>query len=309
VTGATGFIGRALVGRLAQLGIRTICAVRPESPRAAALAEVQGIELMYVDTSSRQALSEAFRRAPIENVIHLAAPGVALDHRDPLQLIDGHAGLVARMLLSLGDSPLVRFVHIGSCSEYAPAPPSTFIPEEHSLASASVYGAAKASASLIGASLARSLGLPFVTLRLFGTYGIGEAPSRLLPYLIDRLGRGEMTELTDGMQVRDLTYIDDMVDAILIATEKKDLVLHRSYNACSGVPVRIRDAVELTARVMKQPASLLGFGRLSQREDESSWIVGDPSRFLAATGWRPRLTLEEGIAKMVASRGTALGER
>jgi nucleoside-diphosphate-sugar epimerase len=213
----------------------------------------------------------------------------------------GNVGLVAA-LLSAVDEPRC-FVHAGTCSEYARAEAGVLIPESHPMLPESLYGAAKAGAALFGAACARRRGLRFLWLRLFGVFGVGEASHRLVPHVIAHLRRGERPSLTGGTQERDLTYVDDVADALVLAAGSTSLDAYVPYNVCSGVPVTIRAVAEAVARKMGRPDSALGLGDLPYRSDEAMWVVGDPTRFRAATGWAPRVGLEEGIGRMIEADG------
>lgn len=285
VTGATGFIGSALVRRLVQDGTRVVCLVRPESARAATLRGVEVVrELESVE--------------PTECVFNLASYGVRPGDRDPALLIEGNVSVLAHVLRSVAPWGVQRFVHVGTCSEYAPVAAPALLQESAPLEPGSLYGAAKAAAHVFGTALARELGVPLLTLRLFGTYGPGEAAHRLIPHLVARLGRGEQAEMTSGEQVRDMTYIDDVVEALLCTA---GLESYRAYNVCSGTPVRIREMAEAVARELGQPLELLGLGRIPMRDYETPWIVGDPARFQGASGWRPQVALADGIRRTVTS--------
>jgi nucleoside-diphosphate-sugar epimerase len=172
------------------------------------------------------------------------------------------------------------------------------IREEHPLEPPSLYGAAKAAAALFGKALAARLGIAFVPLRLFGVYGPGEAPSRLVPHLIAHFRAGTTPALTPGGQARDFTYIDDVVEALMAAATAPGVVAGRAYNVCSGVPSLVREVAHLAARAVGKEGADLGLGRRAYRDDEPMWIVGDPSRFTEATGWTARVALEEGIRRM-----------
>ena len=104
----------------------------------------------------------------------------------------------------------------------------------------SPYGAAKLAATLEGGRLAAELGVPFVTLRIFGVYGPGESPHRIIPALRAKLTRGEAVPLTHGNQVRDFTYVDDLAGAITTAIDAR-LGDGSIFNVCSGAGVPIRD--------------------------------------------------------------------
>ncbi len=299
VTGGTGFIGSALVRRLAAGGTRVTCLIRQGSERAERLRDVDGVTLVPIDEI-------AHIDAPAGSVVYnLASYGVRPDQRDPELLVDGNVTLLLRLLAAAKRWSAARVVHIGSCAEYAVATAPERVREDHPLGTGSLYGASKAATTLLGTALARQLGVPMLTLRLFGTYGPGEAPHRLIPHLVSRLSKGERATLTSGEQIRDLTYVDDVVDACLAAAHADSLENLGAYNVCSGKPVRIREVAELVAHVMGRPPSDLGFGDAALRDYETAWLVGDPTRFRAATGTQPKVDLEDGIRRSVAALTSA----
>ena len=235
-------------------------------------------------------------------IYNLASYGVRPEDRDPELMMEGNVGVVTAMLLAAAKCSAQRFIHIGSCSEYAQALDGRLIDEDHAIGPVSLYGAAKAASVIYGDALARQLGVKFVTLRLFGVYGVGEAPYRLIPYLMDRLASDEPVDLTPGEQVRDLLYIDDVVDALLLAARIEYHGPHRVYNVCSGVPLRVRAIAETVCDTMAKPRELLHFGQRPYRSDECMWIVGDSRRFCAQSSWRPRVSLLEGLRRMADAR-------
>lgn len=307
VTGATGFIGSALVRRLTQLGVRTTCLVHTGRARAPRLVGLPGLHVIETPSFSSDALRASLSRArvPAEVVFHLASYGVNPSERDKGQLLAGNVTLMERLLEATAELPLRRFIYTGSCSEYGMATEPERIAESYPIAPTSPYGAAKAAAELQGGAVAKERGVPFVPLRLFGVYGMGEAEHRLLPHLIDHLRRGEEPSLTLGEQSRDLMYLDDVVEALIQAATAPGIEPHTAYNVCTGEPVRIRAVAERVAALLGKPDAALGLGRIPYRSEEAMWIVGAPDRFRAATGFRPRIGLTEGLRRVVAH---ALGE-
>lgn len=295
VTGGTGFIGAALVARLVAAGSRVVCLVRAGSPGVARLAP--GARAVEIADWSPAGIGRALAGERFEAAFHLAAAGVHPDARELEALVTGNVLLTCNVIAALADRPPRRFVHVGSCSEYAPVGAGERLGEDHPLAPPSLYGAAKASAFLCGRALAERAGVPLVALRLFNVYGPGEAPTRLVPYLLARLRAGEAPALTGGEQVRDFTFVDD-VAAALIAGASDALAPGRAYNVCTGTPVRVREVVERVAGLAGRAGADLGLGRRPYRDDEPMWIVGDPARFAAATGWAPRVGLADGLARM-----------
>jgi len=303
VVGATGFIAQALLRHLKEKNIRAMAMAFTDRGHGEKLSSRAGLEIVEADSNDGASIKRSLQKAAPEVVVNLAAAGVRPDERDPNNLVRGNAGLVEKLLRACAKNPPRLFLHAGSWSEYGPAVEATPITEDHPVTPVSDYGRAKAAASALGTSLAPDLGVPMVTLRLFHVYGNGEIETRLIPSLIKGLGADQAIDLTPGDQVRDFIYVDDAVRAFATAWDAKNLEAHRTYNVCSGQPVTVRSVVEKVADAMNKPRDLLRFGALPKRDEEEPWVVGDSAKFAAATGWRPSVTLGEGIRRMVTANG------
>jgi UDP-glucose 4-epimerase len=299
VTGATGFIGSALVKRLAAEGNPAVCLVRAGSRGREKLEGLAGLRFFEMEPAAD--LAPILAEIAPDVVFHLAASGVRPDDREPASIVEGNVVLTTRLVAALAARPPRRFVFAGSCSEYAPIAEGKRIGEDHPLEPTSLYGAAKVSAYLCGKTLAAARGVPFVPLRLFGVFGPGEGPERLVPHLLAHFRAGETPELTPGEQARDFTYVEDVVDALIAAATSPSVEPFRAYNVCSGRATRVRDIALAAARAAGRPDADLGLGRRPYRPDEPMWIVGDPERFSNATGWRPRVGIDEGITRLADS--------
>ncbi len=297
LTGATGFIGGALARHFVGLGHPVHCLVFAGRGQDARLQRLDGLIPVVAEGETAEAIRAALGGLRPDVVFNLAAAGVDPAERAPRALLDGNAGQVVRLLEALDNEPLV--IHGGSSAEYGPAKAGTLIAEDHPLCHDSCYGAAKASAGLMGHALAAERGIPFVTLRLFHTFGEGEKPGRLVPFLAQRLAAGEEAELSAGGQLRDFIHVEDVARAFVAAADAPGIERGRAYNVCTGTPVSVRQVAERMADLMDRPRSLLRFGARTTHAGEQSWTVGDPARFAAATGWRPRLSLDAGLERAI----------
>lgn len=305
VTGASGFIGSVLVDRLVKSGIQVTCLVRSKKrfPPGVDTSALRVIETSSFDSSE---LKPKLAGTAFDTVFHLASYGVRQEDREPQQLIDGNVRLVLNVLESVRTHPIRTFINVGSCSEYGfPVSNGTLMDETHPLTPKSPYGAAKAAATLFGNAMAARWNIPFVTLRLFNVFGTHEGPQRLIPYLILRLQQNEPVDLTPGEQVRDLLFEDDVVNALIRASESDGLRPNQVYNVCSARPVRIREVGEAVADALNKPRQLLHWGERNYRQDEPLWLVGDNRRFVEATDWRPEVSLQEGLRRMISSMGVS----
>jgi UDP-glucose 4-epimerase len=293
VTGATGFVGGALVRRLSAEGRTVVCPVRRE---AAWLQQLPGITPIVTRLHDPEALAADLEGHRPRWIVHLAAAGVRVDDRSPRALIEGNVATVAALLQVATRWPVERFVHVGSCAEYGQVGADP-VDEATILAPTSAYGGAKAAASVLALGLAAQTAVPLTILRLFGTFGIGEAPQRLLPYVLESLSRGQPCRLSPGDQVRDLTWIDDVVDA-LCRVVQVDSAAGQVLHVCSGRGTTVREVCELAADLLGAPRTLLHFGALPHRDDEPRVLVGNPAKMHAMTGWQARTDLDTAILLM-----------
>ncbi len=298
VTGANGFLGAAVARRLIAAGYRVYGLIRACSTNRARLLPLHSLEVVEMASYGVEELREVFQRIQPDYVLHLAAAGVA-PGSSAAEMHEGNVE-VTRRILQAAAGTVRRVVNTGSCFEYQPCPPGTLMTENWPLQSGSPYAHTKQLAVLLARTLASQLDVPVVTLRPFGVYGPGESPRRLLPSLIHGLLSGVGVDLSPGLQVRDLTYIDDVAEAYLCACQSPQMDTRGGiYNVCSSVPTEIRSVCQLVADELGQPRSLLRFGCLPARPEEAPWIVGDASRFTITTGWKPRFSLVEGVRATV----------
>jgi len=301
VTGGTGFIGSRLVRALVELGSAVTCISLP----GADTSRLDGVpvDVIEVDASRSEMLRRSLEGVEFRRVFNLAAYGVDPTFRETRAMLDGNAGVVASLIEALAGRDIEMLVHVGSCAQYGMATPGIRIAEDHLQRPDTLYGAAKCAAEVYGRAAALVAGIPFTTLRLFHVYGVGEPAKRLVPYLLDRLAAGESVDLTPGEQARDLTFVDDVASAMMAASGAGEAVDGAAFNVCSGTPVTVRTIAERAANVIGGHPGLLNFGAVPYRDDEVMWQVGDPTALEAATGWRPRFSLDEGLRRMTRPNG------
>ncbi|HEU0316327.1 MAG TPA: NAD-dependent epimerase/dehydratase family protein, partial [Solirubrobacteraceae bacterium] len=159
-----------------------------------------------------------------------------------------------------------------------------------------LYGAAKHGLRVVAERFAAERGLSFAWGRLFFLYGPGEAPGRFVPGITRQLLAGEPAPMTAGTQVRDFLHVADAgaAFAALAGGESQGPV-----NVASGVGVSLRDVAALVAR-SAGGAEHLRVGAIPTRPGDPRSLVADVTRLHEDVGWRPRLSLEEGIAQSVA---------
>jgi UDP-glucose 4-epimerase len=294
VTGGTGFIGQHVVRRLVQ-DRHMVTTLQRSGWRPVGVRD-----LLRASEMTPASLRDLLRGRSFDWVIHLAAAGTHPAERDVETLFRVNVD-VARALTELSATWPARAMFVaGSGAEYAPGVDRTPRVESSPLEAHRLYPASKAAGTLVAVAIASAAKLPLAVGRLFGVYGPGEAPHRLLPSLMAGLQAGKRVPLSMGKQERDFIYVEDVVDAIVeilhsLERSPKALIM----NIASGHANSVRSFAETTADVLGADRALLGFGDLSTRPDEVPYFCGDPSMVYAYTGWKPRQDLRAGIARAV----------
>ena len=292
VGGGGGFVGSALVAALAAGGHDV--SVMTAGERALPLP----VRTLRLARWHPGCVLEAEPAPRYDWIFNAAAYGV-----DPSQT-DATAAHLANAELPLAFVDLAHragaqaLVHVGSCFEYAEPAVRRPLRESDPLETAKIYNASKVSGSLAVVEAAGQTGVNAIVARLFGVYGAGERPWRLLPSIHDRLARGLPVPLSEGSQVRDYLCIDDAA-AGLIALAASISEAPRApsiVNLCSGAGVTVRRFAETLAGTLGAPHGLLQFGAIPMRPREIAYLVGDIDRLNSVTPWRPAYTLERGIA-------------
>ena len=302
VAGGGGFVGSALVAALAAVGHDVSVMTTGER------ALPSPIRTLRLDRWHPGCLLGAEPAPWYDWIFNAAAYGV-----DPSQT-DASAAHLANAELPLAFVDLARragaraLVHVGSCFEYAEPAVRRPLRESDPLETEKTYNATKVAGSLAVVEAARQTGLNAIVARLFGVYGAGERPWRLLPSIHDRLVRGQPVPLSEGSQVRDYLHIDDAAAGLMALAASISLAPRAPsiVNLCSGAGVTVRRFAETLADALGAPRELLQFGAIPMRSREIAYLVGDVGYLNSLTPWRPAYTLESGLAAAAAELSAKL---
>jgi UDP-glucose 4-epimerase len=300
VTGGCGFIGGHLVRGLLQAGAaRVVVLDGLPSGDPAGVGGLPNVLLVrhVLGTDPADALERVLAGA--DYVFHLAA----LKHRTaagaPRALLAGNVIGTWELLSAAARAGVRKVVFASSLFAHggrqAPAQKEDDPPRPDT-----AYGVSK----LAGEHLLRAAGLPHVALRYFFVYGPGQHAGQGYPSVIvrnfRRLRAGERpTVYGDGRQALDYVYVDDVVEATLNALEAP--LSEGIVNVGSGRPTAVDD---LVSRMVAVSGIALPKEYLSADETAGTWRVASIARAAEALGWRPRTSLDDGLART----WTALGQ-
>ena len=201
----------------------------------------------------------------------------------------GAAGELADIARSRG----ARLVAVGSGSVYRPSERPHR--EDDPVTALTPYAEGKLQGERL---LAGQAPFAWTLVRLFGVYGPGESPARLVPTVVRALLAGRPAALSRGDQVRDFLFLEDAVDA-LVALGLREDGPDRIVNVGSGEGASVRDVAGRIGRLLGRE-DLLGFGAPSRRPHDCPRWVADISRMRRLTGWSPRTGWEEGLSASIA---------
>ena len=293
VTGASGHLGSFLTERLVRAGAEVTALVRPESDLWRLAEVIDQITTIRADLSNLGQAAEEVIKANAEAVFHLAWQGVTSAFKnDEAQANNVNAGL--NLFDIVRSSGCRVWVGVGSQAEYGPA--DEVLTEATSLRPATAYGANKLNLGLLTQQLCESSGIRYVWLRLLATYGPKDDERHLLPLVIRALLGGQKPQLTSGEQRWDYLYVEDAANAIYEMAA--NVAAQGVFNLASGETHSVREIVE-RVRDLINPTLPLGFGELPYPPDQQMHLAANIDRLVSATGWRPQVSIEEGLGRTV----------
>lgn len=295
VTGASGFIGAAVVRRLLNCGWQ-VAVLQRTAELGERLRSIAGNLQPIVASGGRVAdFADAYRDWQPVAVFHLGWAGVSSVHRNDAGLQLGNIQFAVELAQLCADCRTPLFVGAGSQAEYGPK--RLLISEAECPTPTTLYGAAKLSACLLTQRIMELAGLQHAWLRIFSTYGPGDNPDWLLPSLIRQLLQGQCPPLTACEQTWDYLHVDDAAAAFerVAATGATGI-----FNLASGVEVPLRDVV-LQIRDAINPQLQLGFGAVPYRPDQVMRMQVSTERLRVMADWRPLTVLSDGLAHMIQS--------
>jgi dolichol-phosphate mannosyltransferase len=296
ITGASGFVGANLARRALRDGHEVHLLLRP-GYRTWRLDEIAGhLQLHEADLADDIAVRAAVRGIRPDWVFHLAAYGAYSSQKDVERMVATNLSGCISLLDACVESGVEAFVNAGSSSEYGlkdHAPD-----EDEALEPNSPYAITKAAATHYCRLKARETGIHAATVRLYSVYGPYEEPNRLIPSLVVHGLNGKFPPLVSPETARDFVYVDDAVDA-MIRIAASAVPPGSINNVCSGVQVKLRDAVE-TARQLMGVEAEPDWGTMAARSWDTDVWVGTGARLIRELGWRVSTSFADGLKKTLA---------
>ncbi|WP_273521304.1 dTDP-glucose 4,6-dehydratase [Rhodosalinus sediminis] len=317
VTGGAGFIGSAVVRRAVAAGhaVVNLDALTYAAclDNVADVAESPRYAFEQADIRDRAALDRIFAAHRPDAVMHLAAES----HVD--RSIDGPGTFVETNVTGTytlleaarahwtreGRPEGFRFHHVSTDEVYGSLPPdpSVKFTEATAYDPRSPYSASKAASDHLVRAWHHTYGLPVVLTNCSNNYGPYHFPEKLIPVVIlNALAGRAIPVYGQGENVRDWLYVEDHAEALLTVVAQG--TPGRTYNIGGGNEARNIDLVRMICRLLdaRRPAGapherLIDF--VADRPGHDLRYAIDATRITEELGWRPSVTLEEGLARTV----------
>jgi CDP-paratose 2-epimerase len=340
ITGGAGFVGTNLADRLLSSGQHVLIFDNLSRPGVEQnlqwLRDTHGsrLQVEVADVRDSHALTRAVAR--VSQVFHFAAQvAVTTSLMAPLFDFEVNARGTLNLLEAIRAQPSpppliftstnkiyggledVKLVKDGT--RYKPkeaAIDERGISEIRPLDFHSPYGCSKGAADQYVVDYARTFSIPTVVFRMSCVYGPHQFGTEdqgwVAHFLIRALGSNPITLYGDGCQVRDVLFIDDLVDAFLLAQEQIDHLSGHAFNIGGGTAntVSLMELIEMIGQLHgKKPAVEFA----EWRTGDQRYYVSDTRKFQEATAWKPQVSVRGGVARLyewlLESRGIAVAAK
>jgi len=303
VTGADGFIGSRLVEELVARGVRVTALAQYNSFNYWGwLEDIPVLDQVRVVTGDVR--DAHFCRTLVQNIdaiFHLAALiPIPYSYIAPDSFVDTNIRGTLNICQAARDSGVQKLIHMSTSEVYGTA---RCVPmdETHPLTPQSPYSATKIGADSIALSFYHSFELPVVVARPFNCYGPRQSARAVIPTIIAQIASGAKdVRLGDVSTTRDFTYVEDTCRGFLSIAEH-DGGVGEVFHIGSQQEASVADLFRTIAGLMNSDARIVeDEKRMRPPGSEVRRLCCNNGKLFAATGFKPSIPLEEGLARTVA---------
>jgi UDP-glucose 4-epimerase len=302
ITGVAGFIGSSLARAVLERGGEVVGFDNFSTGKKENLTDVlDRIKFHEADLLDLDALHRACEG--VDYVFHEAAvPSVPRSVKDPIGNNRANVDGTLNVLVAARDAKVKRVVYAASSSAYGDTPT---LPKREDMSPnpISPYATAKLAGEYYMTSFYRCYGLQTVCLRYFNVFGPRQDPSSpysgvLAKFITQMLAGEQPTIFGDGKHSRDFTYIDNVVEANLLASQAESSeVAGRVFNVATAQRTELYETFELLKRLTGYSGDVK---YAPERSGDVKHSLADISRAEKHLGYKPKVNFEEGLARTIA---------
>ena len=297
VTGAGGFIGSHLSEWLVEAGADVRAFVHYNALGNWGWLDQSSvrddIQVIAGDICDRDNVRHAIRDVDI--VFHLAAlVAIPYSYLAPVSYVRTNIEGSLNVLQAAREHDVERIIHTSTSEVYGTA---RYVPidEEHPLQGQSPYSASKIGADKLAEAFHLSFNLPVIIVRPFNTFGPRQSARAVIPAIITQCLVGSSVQLGNLHTTRDLNYVSNTVEGFLLAATKPE-ASGQTINIGSGYEISIGELTKLIAKVMGKSITIeTDERRVRPKDSEVERLLADNTLAQSLLGWKPTISLEEGI--------------
>ena len=290
ITGGTGFIGYHLAKKCLKLNwsVTSLSTKKPKKIR-----KLKRVKYLIGDISKKKKLIKIIKPNSYDYVVNLAG---YVDHSYKKKTINSHYNGCKNLSLLFLNSKIKKFVQIGSSLEYGKIRSPQIENKLNNQKTFSVYGNAKLQSTKFLLNLNKKFNFPTTILRLYLVYGPAQDTNRVVPITIFNAIKDNNFDCSNGTQLRDFLFIDDLIKAIIKTLNNKK-VNGEIINIGTGKPIKIKDLIIKICDLvgLGKPE----FGKISLRKDEIIRLYPKILKSKKLLDWKSNVSLEKGLATTI----------
>ena len=278
LTGSTGFVGSYILAKLIKSGYNLTIIKRVGS-------NTKRIDKFLNNIDVIENLTNIDNSKTFDCIIH-AATSYEFENNGGSSILPANINLPVYLLDYAVNNNCSKFLNISTfIAKYESSPPNS-------------YALTKKHVEEWGEYYSSNYPLSFVNVVLHQVYGVGDNPSKFIPWIVNELNSNvKSIDLTKGLQERDFIKVTDVASAVNLIVDHKNNFSYEEYEVCTGNTITIKNFVEIVKKVSNSSTNL-NFGNKAYRENEIMKLKSDPSK-LKGLGWTPELNLENEMKKML----------
>ena len=301
ITGGAGFIGHHLTRRLLRMSYEVVVLDNFKTGKMQNISphlKNAPFKLVVGDVRNKKVIRNAMNG--VDAVVHLAALiSVEESFKNPIETHNVNVTGTLNVLEEAARMNIEKFIYASSTAVYGDGNPLP-LREGYPPKPLSPYATSKVSAEYYCEMFHISYSLKTVILRYFNVYGPGQENNPysgvIAKFLSNALSGAPIVIHGDGKQTRDFIYIDDVVEATILALESSDAV-GQTFNICTGTPVSINELATIVKELMRKDLKITYD---KPRKGDIRDNYGDPSKAFEILKFKAKNNLKEGIKKYIS---------
>ncbi len=290
IPGGTGFLGFHLCSffKKKKWVVHSISTSKPKKSR-----QLKGIKYILCDVADKKKLIKKLDKY-YDYIVNLSG---YVDHSKKKSITKSHFNGCKNLIYIFKDRGIKKFIQIGSSIEYGKKKsPQSETKITKKINTLSVYGNAKLSSTFFLQSLYNKEKTPVVILRLYLVYGPNQDDNRVIPFVINNCINKNKFNCSPGYQLRDFTFIEDVVEAIY-KTLKSEKSNGEIINIGFGKPTKIRDLINKIMKLVGSGEPV--FSQIKFRTDELKELYPNILKAKKILKWTPKTSLKNGLKKTI----------